>query len=438
MKKSVLILSVCALSASLYAQVLSSTGVKNTTWSGFGRSLGGETNFYGLTDTLQARYDVGHFTVEGMLNYSFLANSDDDGNVDNFVFGTSNLNPLALKYFGDDEVTNYTVGTKTYRNAVNFHQFVQDSYYVNFLWHPTKNVDVGLGTKLNWQVGPAPRYGAWLWEADAHGRQGGFSTAYDDRSGSYAQTSSEAVGTYRFYVDEPGSADVVGFVPYANKYAKRAFGIRYKDASSSMPFEIGAAIPNGFNTDKPVINVGLALAPAKWLKLAGAYEGLLQEGGNFYSGATFGMDSFTLDAYLALDSLGTDEKDDQAYATGAAITFIISGITLRPELGVSLFENDDYSAAWYAGCDVKFPLNEQIVLKGWASFAVGSADKNWDDNDDTKDWDGGHILNIRPSIDFIYSKNWTFSAYVDWEKRQAFDGKDRNCWASGVYATYKL
>ncbi len=436
-KLLVSILSAIIFSSALFAQVLPATGVKNTTWSGFGNSLAGETNFYGFTDTLQARYDVGSFTIEAMLNYSFLANSGDDGNVDNFVFGTSNLNPLYLKYFSQDEVKVYLDGST---NAVNFGQFIQDSYYVNFLWHPTKNVDVGLGTKLNWQVGPAPRYGAWLWEADAHGRQGGFSTAYDDRSGSYAQTSSEGVGTYRFYVDAPGSADVVGFIPYANKYAKRALGIRYKESSGEIPFEVGAALPNGFNTDKPVINVGGCLSPLDWMTLAAAYEGAFQAGGNAYMGATFGVNRFIIDAYLALDSLGTDEDDDQAYGTGAAIKFVIpnTDITIRPELGINFFENSDYSAAWYTGVDVSLPLTDQFILKGWTSFAVGSANKNWDDDEDTKDWDGGNIINIRPAILFNYSKNWSFTAYVDWEKREAFDGTDRSCWATGLYATYKL
>ena len=79
------------------AQVLPKEQMKNTAWSGFGAPINGDVMFYGFTDTFQARFDRGKFTVEGMLNWSFLANYNNEGNVDNFVFGTSNLNPLSLK-----------------------------------------------------------------------------------------------------------------------------------------------------------------------------------------------------------------------------------------------------------------------------------------------------------------------------------------------------
>lgn len=106
-----------------------------------------------------------------MLNWGFLANYDNDGNVDNFVLGTSNLNPLSLKYgtrrnsgtitsyAGDNTISaakTYTVAAKTgvtLNNQANVSNTVQDSYYVNFLWHLANNIDVGFGTKLNWQVG---------------------------------------------------------------------------------------------------------------------------------------------------------------------------------------------------------------------------------------------------------------------------------------------
>lgn len=455
MKKILTVFSALVLgTAALSAQVLDKAQIKNTTWTGFGAPIDGNAMFYGFTDTLQCRFDKKNFTVEGMLNWGFLANYDNDGNVDNFVLGTSNLNPLSLKYgtrrnsgtitfyAGDNTISaakTADVASKTgvtLNNQANVSNTVQDSYYVNFLWHPASNIDVGFGTKLNWQVGPAPRYGNWLWEADAHVRQGGFSTAYDDRAGTVIQTSSEYAGSYKFNVDKPGSADVVGFIPYANKYAKRAVGVRYNDSN----LQIGVALPNGFNTDDPAVNLGFKLAPVDWLSVSAALEGAFEEKANFYTGATLGRSNFILDMYFAADSLFSDDDDDEAYGTGAAISFTIpdTKINLRPELGVNFFENSHYDFAWYTGASLSFAINKTLGFSVWGSFAQGSKDDRWDDYDVSKDWNGGHIVNVRPQLSIEYSKTTSFSVYADFEQRTAFDGENRKCWSSGVFVTTYL
>ncbi|WP_407426987.1 hypothetical protein [Treponema sp.] len=468
MKKLVLAsFAALILSFSVNAEVLPSEQMKNTAWTGLGAPIDGDPMYYGFTDTFQARFDRGKFTVEGMLNWSFLANYGNDGDVDNFFFGTSNLNPLAMKYgtrnattrAGTDKVydkltakltdadrtklaaagiTDYkSISWLSYLNdQADVSNTFQDSYYVNFFYHFTKNLELGVGTKLNWQVGPAPRYGSWLWEADAHVRQGGFSTAYDDRSGVYGQTSSETVSSYKFTVDAPGSADVVGFVPYANKYAKRALGVRF--VADGEVLELGAALPNGFNTDDPAVNVGAKFAPFEWLLLAATLEGALDNKANFYTGATLGMKNFILDLYFAADSLFTDADNDQAYGTGAAIKFTIPNtrIVIRPEVGVNFFQNAHYDFAWYTGGTFELPLSKQLGLNIWGSFAQGSKDDRWSDYDATKDWDGGHIINVRPELTFEYSKHTNFAVYFDFEQRTAFDGVSRKCWSTGLFWTY--
>lgn len=453
MKKILTVLSALILTASIAsAQVLSKEQMKNTAWTGFGAPIDGDVMYYGFTDTFQARFDRGDFTIEGMLNWSFLANYNDKGDVDNFIFGTSNLNPLSLKYGtrsggyrAGDNTLSAAAKTAGYDNRANVSNTIQDSYYVNFIWHPAEGFDFGVGTKLNWQVGPAPRYGSWLWESDAHVRQGGFSTTYDDRAGVRAQTSSETSGGYKYHIDRPGSADVVGFVPYANKYAKRALGVRYKANSNDINFELGAALPNGFNTDDPAVNFGVQIGLPRMITVSAALEGAFDDGSNFYTGATIGADYFILDMYLAADSLFTDADNDQAYGTGAAVTFVIPNtkISVRPELGVNFFEDDNYDFAWYTGGTLEFNIADNIGFNFWGSWAQGSKDKRWDDKtvmgllyEDSKDWNGGHILNLRPAITFEYSKHTTFAAYADFENRTAFDGKSRNCWSSGVFMTY--
>ncbi|MBQ0038947.1 MAG: hypothetical protein KBS64_00790 [Treponema sp.] len=440
MKKTLIAAAVSAILVSaVSAQVLPKAQMKNTFWSGVGNPYVGDTMIYGFTDTFQARFDVKDITFEGMLNTSFLANYSNKGDVDNFVFGTSNQNALNLHYGRSASGISSENSSKVpgFSNAVNSQNTLQESYYVNLIYHINRNFDAGIGTNLNWQVGPCPRYGAWLWEAEAHSRQGGFSTNYDDRSGARTATSSEYIGTYKYFVDAPGSADVVGFVPYANKYAKRALAARYI-SKGKVGLELGAAIPNGYNTDDPAMNFAAKVTPADWVSFSAALEGAFDDYANFYTGATFGMKNFILDVYFAADALFTDDDDNQAYGFGASITFIIprTDITLRPEAGLNIFENSNYSAAFYTGCELGLPLTNEFSLNIWGSFASGSRDKRWDDYNATKDWDGGSIWNLKPGIKFIFSRNTTLDAYVNLESRNAFDGTNRKCWSSGIFISY--
>ena len=442
--KKLLIASVAALFAAgvASAQVMKNPGVENTLYSGFGSPLVGDPVYYGFLDTLQARIDVGQFTLEGMLNWGAMANVDDEGNLDNFTFAHTSNNPLYYhygkgkgEYFDFDLIGNKIKGHKYY-NGYKQCQTRTDAYYVNFLWHPIAGLDVGMGTKLNWQVGPAPRYGSWLWESNAHVRQGGFSTAYDDRHGT--------AGTYKFTPDAPGSADVVGFVPYANKYAKTAIGVRYIH-DGDFKFQVGGAIPSGTNTDSFRSNFG-AQFQFDYFGLSVAYEGLFQKDGNFYAGAEFGVKQFLFDVYFAWDSIDTDDDkkaanyEDMSFSAGATMTmhFDKVGISLIPESSINWFEKTDYTPAWYAGCTLLWNINEKFVMDVYSSFAIGSRDKRWDNSEKTEDWSTGNIFTIRPDIKIALTNNHSINAYVNTEHRESFDGKSRWCWSTGAYWTYKL
>lgn len=466
---------------SVTAQVLPKEQMKNTAWAGFGAPVDGDIMFYGFSDTFQARFDRGKFTVDAMLTVGLLAHYDTNGDYDTFVFGTSNLNPLAIKYgvhetglsgwAGKNKapklvdmkdkakmVTDgYSDGTSRIRHAegdmvgftdqANVSNTVQDSYYVNVIFHPSKNFDIGVGTKLSWQVGPAPTYGSWLWGADAHVRQGGFATSYDDRAGALFATSTEYVGTYRYKVDAPGSKDVVGFVPYANKYAKRALAFRF--IADNNIVEVGTALPNGFSTSDPVVNLGVRVTPKDWLSFGAVFEGLFGNRANFYTGATFGVKNLIFNIYFAADALwartwnsrkfdGDTVDDAVAFGTGADVRIAIpnSTVVLHPQAGINFFQYSNYTPAWFAGMSFEIGITKDIEFSLWGSFAMGSRDKRWDDYDSTKDWDGGHILNLKPQFSFQIQKNSSISAYADFELRQAFDGVSRKCWSSGVFWTY--
>ena len=75
MKKILLGIS-CAflLGFSASAQVMSHSGIKNTVWTGFGNPFYGDFVYHGVIDTIQARVDVGQFTLEGMINWGAIAN----------------------------------------------------------------------------------------------------------------------------------------------------------------------------------------------------------------------------------------------------------------------------------------------------------------------------------------------------------------------------
>ena len=447
MKKFLTGIAAFAIGSSLFAQVMSEAGVENNLWTGFGKGVIGDPKFYGVENCLQARVDINSFTIEGMVNWGAVAYYDGNDDLDFFVFENNEGNALRFHYAGeggddegragsDTDFFKASLATgKTYDNRILLSAVRQDPYYVNFLWHPLQNFDFGMGTKLNWQVGPAPRFGSWLWEADAHVRQGGFSTSFDDRDGSRGNM---------YTPDRPGTADVVGFVHYANKYAKKAIGARFfYDSKDSFNLQIGAAIPNGATTDNPVCNVGFYIGFDKF-SVSAAFEGLFQQYGNFYTGVTVGAEEFNLEAWFAADNLKTSKDDykarESAFGTGAAVTFWFkkAGITLRPEGGINWFEDSDWTPAWYVGANFAWNIADRMVLSAWGSWAVGSMDKDWKDYKETEDWDGGHVLNIRPEFSLLINKNHSISAYLNLEQRTAFDGKSRDCWSTGAYWTYKL
>jgi hypothetical protein len=436
MKKLILIFAaVLFTSSAVSGQVLTAAGIENTVWTGFGGPLGNsDMKYYGVLNTLQARVDIGMFTIDGMINWGAVADWNDDNTLDRFSFVNTPRSPLSFHYYNAGNSSGINLHGIWNDLSSGSENTKLDPYYVNFLIHPLKGFDAGVGTKLNWSVGPAPSYGSSVWEAAAHIREGGFSTAYNDRPGT--------AGTYRFTPDSPGAYDVVGFVPYANTYAKTAIGLRYRYADM---LETGIAIPGGADTDNPVMNLGFSVHPADSFTAAFAYEGLFQKDGNLYSGITFAFaKAFKADVYFAWDSIDNDHDGDMSNGTGASLTINIPeiGIRLSPEAGINWFENTNYTPAYYVGGYIDMDLSDNIFLGAWTSCAWGAADRRWNDKTDnlyydtTKDWTGGFILDIRPKVTFLLNNRHSLSFDFDYENRTAFDGYNRTSWSAGVYWTY--
>ena len=423
MKKIVaLTAALLLLCSAAFTQVLESSGVKNTLSTSFGLPYDSTENsnrpgihLYGLLETLQVRFDVDKFTAEGMVNWGALTWWDAKGDFDKITFENTSITPY---YYTNNHKNGGGWWTNPYI----------EPYYVNFLWHPIDGFDFGMGTRLNWVIGPAPSSLDNYWGPKAHVAQGGLSDA------------------------APGHADVAGFTYYANCYTsdyelntKAALGLRYRNADF---IEAGISLPSGVTTSAPLFNAALKVHPIKAFTASVAYEGILRSNGNLYTGLTLDLDWAVLDAYLAINFRKTrlivDSSPDQwgsHWGTGAAITFNIPkvNIKLRPETGFSFYNDSNYTMAWYVGGRMDWAFAEKFNLGAWSSFAVGSADKRWKDENSGmyhSDWTGGYIFDIRPELTWTMDKKNELTVYFDFQNRLIYTNKNYNTWASGVYWTY--
>lgn len=422
MKKIIALAAALFLASAASAQVLSEAGVKNTLSVSFGDTyLNGTSDYYdpglrffGFIDTVQTRIDVAKCTIDAMLNWGALTNDE-----------------VVVGKFSDDFYFKNTVITPFwYTNHYLVHNAEKDknswwtngdaeSYYVNFIYHPHKYWDLGMGTRLEWKVGPAPTYNGNLWEPFCHIVQGGLKDAI------------------------PGQADVAGYTYYANSYTAYYYGqtkaalaarFHYKDF-----IEAGAAIPSGVTTDKPVFNAGAKIHPVDFLTIAAAVDGIFRETGNIYTGVTVAFKPFILDAYLGIDYKESNKENGGRWGTGAALTFNFSkiGLMLKPEAGATFYTYADYTMAFYGGIRVNWQFAEKFAFGGWSSLAFGSKDKTWEDHAATKDYWGGSVFDLRPDFTWTLDKHHSFTAFVDFQHRNNYAKDTLNTWATGLYWTYK-
>ena len=417
MKKLVVFAAIAFLSLSaVFAQVLPKSGVKNTLSTAFGLPYGesGDSNrddvrLYGFFDTLQARVDISQFTMEGMLNWNIINNGG-------WRIGTNGLTPY---YYSNC----YNNGTGWWTNPTT------DNYYVNFLWHPLDGLDVGMGTRLTWVVGPAPNCNGSYWEPYAHPVQGGLQDAAPDSTGNM----------------------VVGYTYYANTYTswyegntKAALGVRYQYKDF---IEVGAALPSGVDLGAPVFNLGFKIHPIDILTVSAAVDGLFRGTSDVYAGATADLRYFILDAYLGLNFRSSNNKygngavfqDAGRWGTGAALTFNFEKINLmlRPEIGFTFYNKSNYTFAWYTGARVEWKFAEDFMLGGWSSIGFGAKNNDWDDDPARKDWGGGFVFDIRPDFTWFLNSSNSFTAYFDYQYRHSPNNNNNDLWATGVYWTFK-
>lgn len=419
MKKIILGALMTLSMVALSAQVMGSNGVKNTLWTGFGNpdSKNDDVRWYGITDTLQARVDVAQFTIEGMINWGFFTSFNGEARnlsyTEKTAFYAANKFSDAVSSAIDDAIT--------------------DPYYVNFLWHPFAGLDLGAGTRLEWKVGPAPACSDYYWGKNAHIKQGGLKYAAPDARGLTNTT----------YV--AGSTDVAGFVYYPNTYTSTirgytnpgSLGLRY---TFDDIFEGGVAIPSGTTVDDFSFNIGLKLQPIDMFAVSFAYEGVCKDEGHLYAGLQlFLQKNFTLNGFFAMNNLGGNENVKNGvngFGLSAVYGVRSMPLTVTPEFGMTFYENDDYSNAFYVGSGLDYAMNKQFTFGTWISFAWGSSNKNWEKFNCTKDFTGGSVFDIRPKLSMDINKNNNLTIYADYQSRTAYDNTQSSTWAAGVYWTY--
>lgn len=425
MKKKLMALLFAAVLGSMsFAQVLEKTGVQNYLWTGMGLPTGTPNSaeragfrWYGLIDTIQARVDVYQFTIDGMLAWGALTNWTDTS-ISGFSFENTAKKPVDFLYENLGHTAVADPGKNRRSNAYDKNDRYQDygnnSYYLNFLWHPFTGFDVGIGTRLEWDVGPAPSYGSYTWEYKSHVHQG------DLRDGN------------------PGEVPVAGYIKYSNTYAQKAIALRYKYKDI---VEVGFALPSGCSSNVFTTNFGFSLTPVKFITAAFAYEGLFINDSNLYTGLTFRFtDSIMLDAYLAFNDIGTNYSNAGKWGTGAALMlgFPKIGLYLRPEVGFTGYANSDYTLAVYTGAKLNFDFVKRCHLGCWVSFAWGAEKSSWHKEGSTyDDYFGGFIFNIRPEFAFDINANHTLAVTTEFQSLTDYKRDVVDSLLIGLYWRFK-
>lgn len=385
------------------SQVLKQQSFENTVWTGLGLPYaehGSDSRpsfrWAGIIDTVQARVDILKFTMDGMLSWGALMNWDSGSAFD--TFGICNTEKKQLDFLKE----NSGAGSP----------LEHDSYYLNFLAHPFEGFDAGMGTRLEWRVGPEPTTDGFAWDNLAHVVQG------DLRSGA------------------PELGDVRGFMKYANAYAQKALAARYHYKEY---FQVGVAIPSFEDTSGFTLNAGVEVSPIKLLTIAIAYGDMLHAGGNLYTGVGLNFtDNFKIDAWFGLDGIGLERASDTAgkkmLGTGAAVFLKFGKLPfwIRPEFGFSNYLYSHYTAAFYTGGRINWDILSNMHLGAWTSFA-------WGAKGDTAEWDnrsGGFIFNIRPDFTFDINEHHSISAVFEYEMKINPNDKKYDTFAFGFYWKY--
>ena len=403
------------LLSSASAQILKKRSVQNILYTGLGLPYENDGddghdhfNWTGLLDTIQVRLDWEWFTMDGGLTWG-IPKMDWDGS------GISFLNTDATQFaFMGEKRTGY-------------------DHYINFIVRPFKNFEAGVGTHLDWSVGPYPQTEGLPWMPLAHVVQG-------DLSGGNPSSIFNNEG-------KPSKTDkVAGKMDYAYKWADTAIAARYTlgfNKENKHYVQFGVAIPNGTTSSHFRINGAVELKPIDLLTVAVTYNHADKDsnGGKLYAGVKLDFSQyFKIDAWFGLNGIGIEKKNDvggnKMWGTGGAI-FVKFGklpLWIKPEVGFSDYLYSDYTAAVYTGARINWDITNALHLGAWTSVAWGAENETYEQFYD--DYNGGFIWNIRPDFTFDITEHHSISAVFEYESTRTPMNDHYNRFCFGFYWKY--
>ncbi len=408
MKKFLIAIAAGAiLLTSASAQILKTRSVQNTLYTGFGLPYENDGddghddfNWVGILDTLQVRLDWEWFTMDGGLTWGI-----PEMNWTGSGVSFKNTDSTQFAFMGENR-SGY-------------------DHYVNFVVRPFKNFEAGIGTHLNWSVGPSPQTEGFAWMPLAHVDHGDLATG--------------APGT-----GNGKKADQVkGKLSYAYKWADPAIAARYTigfDKANKHYLQLGVAIPDGTTSSHFFINAAAELKPIDLLTVAVAYKHADKDnhGGNLYAGVKLDFSQyFNVNAWFGLQGIGIkksrDVAGDKMLGTGASIYLKFGKLPLyiKPEVGWSNYLYSDYTWALYTGARIQWDITKFMHLGAWTSLAWGAEDDNW-----SNDYDGGFIWNIRPDFTFDINERHSISAVFEYEMTRLPNDDHYNRFCFGFYWKY--
>lgn len=349
MKKIIgsLVFSVLAISAlSAQAQI---PGFSNTVHASFGQSYTKKkpkVEFFGFTDYFTGNVTVGKLVFAGDIAWQLIPTSR---------------------------------GINT--------RFIDPN--LNVVITPIKNLDIGLGTNLDWTVGPGPSSGP-AWSAYNMPYYGGLNL----------KNAPEKVSSDRDY--PTGGFKVI------NYYAQKAFAVRYKYKNI---LEAGVSLPSLKDTDNFNAGLGIKANVKDKFTIGFAYNGPFNAGENYlYLGTHISaVKNFIIDAYWNMLTDSGTTQHDGANTVGGAIAFTVRKFYIKPEFAVTLWSDTDWAPAFYAAVNSHIYFSKEIRGGLKASWGLGSdLVKNDPDNKIT----AGARLDLNPHIVWFIDKKNVFSAGV--------------------------
>ncbi len=238
----------------------------------------------------------------------------------------------------------------------------------NAIMSPITNLDLGVGTNLDWEIGPKPFSGP-----------------------SYAS----------YEVPESAGLGIFGnsVSTVMNYFAEDALAARYSFEDTII---VGAAL-NGGITGSTRAGLGVHAKIEDLFTLGFAYNGSFgSTGNNIYLGSSiYALDGFDLDVWTNFDI-------NNSTSLGGRILFYKDGFRLTPEYTITFWNAQNKGVSMFAAIVAEMSISDEVLAGINASWGLGS------DADTTSDfYDSGARLNVSPHVVWNISDNNRLSAAIN-------------------------